>query len=265
MGCAAHAQKLPNVQVKGIRAPDNIKIDGKAIEWNNQFQAYNKATNLFYTISNDDENLYLIIQADGPVYITKILSGGITFTVNKSGEKNTENAISVTYPIIDPGNKPNVHFQNIPVIVLGDKTSVLKADSFMNDNNRRVTNSFKWIRITGIKGLDTLTSVYNREGVKAAGLFDNKMVYTCEFLIALKYLGLSVQNPTNFSYQIVSNGINLSNLDGGPVTIAPPPGSRPGTIAAIAGPPQGGYNFNRNDFKVLISNTNFWGQYILKK
>ncbi|HCN82336.1 MAG TPA: hypothetical protein DIT07_01770, partial [Sphingobacteriaceae bacterium] len=57
------AQKLPNIQEASLRAPAGIKVDGKATEWNNQFQAYNKATEIFYTISNDDDKLYLAVQA----------------------------------------------------------------------------------------------------------------------------------------------------------------------------------------------------------
>jgi len=67
-----HAQTLPKVQEASLRAPDNIKIDGKPTEWNNQFQAYNTATDLFYTIANDDQNLYLVIQAKKPLSISKI-------------------------------------------------------------------------------------------------------------------------------------------------------------------------------------------------
>ena len=38
----AHAQKLPKVQKTSIRAPENIKIDGKANEWDNKYQAFNR-------------------------------------------------------------------------------------------------------------------------------------------------------------------------------------------------------------------------------
>jgi len=37
----ANTQKLPNIQMVGVRAPLNAKADGKPIEWNNQFQAHN--------------------------------------------------------------------------------------------------------------------------------------------------------------------------------------------------------------------------------
>ena len=58
----ANAQKLPNVQQASLRAPENVKVDGKPTEWGDKLQAYNKATDVFYTIANDYNNLYLIIQ-----------------------------------------------------------------------------------------------------------------------------------------------------------------------------------------------------------
>jgi len=58
IGFFANAQKLPEVQTVNLRAPAGIKIDGKPTEWDSKFQAYNKSTNAFYTIANDDDNLY---------------------------------------------------------------------------------------------------------------------------------------------------------------------------------------------------------------
>lgn len=54
------AQKLPKVQQASLHAPANIKIDGKATEWEGKFEAYNPGSRVFYTLSNDSENLYLI-------------------------------------------------------------------------------------------------------------------------------------------------------------------------------------------------------------
>jgi hypothetical protein len=80
---ALHAQKLPNVQTISLRAPAGVKIDGKTKEWNNRFQCYNHATSLFYTIANDDENLYLVIKAIDRDICKKIIGGGITLTFKR--------------------------------------------------------------------------------------------------------------------------------------------------------------------------------------
>jgi len=82
-----YAQKLPNKQEASLRAPANIKIDGQATEWNNKYQAYNNATEVFYTIANDDDNLYLIIHARKSRIIEKMMEGGISFTVSPTNKK----------------------------------------------------------------------------------------------------------------------------------------------------------------------------------
>jgi len=56
MAIAIQAQKLPNKQEAGVWVPFAIKIDGISNEWGDTFQAYNKAVDIFYTISNDDKN-----------------------------------------------------------------------------------------------------------------------------------------------------------------------------------------------------------------
>src|ERR1700743_3198430 len=95
---SADAQKLPNIQQSKLRAPSTVKIDGKATEWNNQFQAYNRATDVFYTLSNDDENLYLTIKAIDQDVINKIVGGGISFIIARAGKKNDKNNIAIISP-----------------------------------------------------------------------------------------------------------------------------------------------------------------------
>src|ERR1700679_2125120 len=83
----AAAQKLPEVQPAAVWAPENIKIDGDANEWNNKFQAYNKTAGIYYTLSNNEDHLFLTVQATDPDMINKLVAGGLTLTIQKSGKK----------------------------------------------------------------------------------------------------------------------------------------------------------------------------------
>lgn len=203
----ARAQKLPNKQVLSLRAPANIKIDGKAAEWGDKFQAYNNATGVFYTMANDDENLYLTIKATAPDVIKRILNGSITLTINKEG-KNDKGGMSITYPFFD-GHTPMLEaiFKNQPQIIEGSASSVSSANEYMDDNNRKLAAKIKYIKVSGIPGLDTLVSVYNGDGIKAAALFDNTMAYTYELAVSLKNLGLSIDNPVKFNHNIRINAV----------------------------------------------------------
>ncbi|MBE9666301.1 hypothetical protein [Mucilaginibacter boryungensis] len=203
-GLHLSAQKLPNKQEISLRAPVNIKIDGKATEWDNQFHAFNHATEVFYTISNDDNNLYLTIQAKDRSVISKILNGGISFTV-AAGDKKDKEAQTITYPVFERNARPAL---NISKSFYEQTATVNAADSIVMQNNRRLEEKSKLIMVTGIKGIDTLISVYNDNDIKAAEKFDNKMAYTYELAVSLKHVGLSVNTP-RFNYHIMLNGTSI--------------------------------------------------------
>jgi hypothetical protein len=254
----ANAQKLPNIQLVSLRAPENVKIDGKPNEWGDKFQAYNNATNFYYTMANDDQNLYLVVQVTDPLIIAKIISAGITIAVDKSGKRNDKSSPAITYPIFDIKDRPNINVKNKPVIVPGSETSVKKADSLMQANNKRLADKSKYIRVAGIKGLDTLISVYNEDGIKAAELFDNQMVYTCELSVALKHLGVSAGDPVKFSYHIKSNGSAVDAMNG--ITITKDGAGKPFvTISPTA------FADKNGDLQLMGSTTDFWGEYTLVK
>src|ERR1700748_1734396 len=97
----AKAQKLNSVQAAAIPAPAKVKVDGKIDEWGGNFQAYNKTTKLFYTLANDEKNLYLVVKSTDLQNSTKIMGGGVTLTINTANKKKEENAYSVRFPIVE--------------------------------------------------------------------------------------------------------------------------------------------------------------------
>jgi hypothetical protein len=197
---SAEAQKLPNVQKTSLRVPANITIDGKATEWDNQFRAYNNATEIFYTIANNDDNLYLTVRATDPLVIIKLINGGITLTIQSAG-KNSQSKVSITYPARDGGA---ITFR---LKSKYEDTTVHVADSVMFAHNKILLQKCKWIKVAGIAGIDNMLSVYNQDGIEAAGLFNNKKLYTLEMGIPLKLLSLSVAEPSKFTYNLRINGV----------------------------------------------------------
>jgi len=287
------AQKLPNVQPStGLRVPANIKVDGKTTEWDNSFQAYNHATDVFYTIANDDDKLYLVIQATDKQIVNKIIGGGVTFSIQKSGKKNDKDAVSITYPIFDAKDRPYVRggggaAGGIRVFTTGGPggggggdlatsmqaaTTVIKSggdapnanaktegDSIMNVYNKRLDDKSKNIAVIGIPGLDTLISVYNEDGIRAAERFNNKMDYTYELSIDLKKLGLSVTDAAKFAYHIKVNAAKMGdnikiNIQGSPGAAADPAmQARIQQMMTQLSASSGG------------ETTDFWGEYTLAK
>lgn len=217
------AQKLPNVQEAALRAPANIKIDGRMSEWKDTLQAYNKATQVYYTVSNDDENLYLAVKADNPRIITKIIDVGLTFIINKAAKKSSsaKGNIQVTYPMLDftPGQQILWYAGSrarseiaIPRSVADMDTtrySNIHADSLLRIANNLLDNNAKNIQVKGIPEIhDTLLSVYNEEHILASAKFGKTGTYIYELAVPLKYLGLGVDKKISYSIHLESRMTN---------------------------------------------------------
>ena len=234
---SVNAQKLPDIQETSMRAPAAIKIDGKKVEWDNLIQAFNKATGIFYTISNDNSDVYLVVKVNAKDLdiSNKIINAGLTFTINGSGKAKNESGMSITFPFLYKED----HRPNLPLIDYNKEISVW---------NKQFTDKAKDIRVAGIAGIKDTISIYNPEGIKVVALFGEDAVFTYELAIPLKYLELSVNDPHPFVYSIKLNGTanypyNLTGMDmiltqAGPVpapTQTPPEfrSARANQVAAI--------------------------------
>lgn len=255
----ANAQKLTATQQISMRAPDNIKIDGKTTEWNDKFQAYNKATDVFYTIANDDSKLYLIIKATDMSIINKIVQGGVTFTINSRGDRKDKNGVAITFPAREAKSGLLIRFVNKPKPSKDTAMYRMQTDSFMRVSNKKLADSLKVIRITGLKEIeDNYISVYNDIGIKATVLFDHKINCTYELAVPLKYLGLSINNKVKFSYQIKLNGVAPPNA-----TFQTIPSGRFILVTVSNGEPVA--IPNTGPYMGIAYSTDFWGEYTLAK
>nr|WP_068886597.1 hypothetical protein [Pedobacter panaciterrae] len=265
------AQKLKDVQEVSVTAPANIKVDGRNTEWDDTFQAQNKRTGIFYTISNDDKNLYLVIKSTDVANNTKILAGGITLAINTDGKKKEKESITLTYPLINrpaQGGGQGGGRRQMGAIMGGggggNSQTAEQRDSMMAVMQKRQLSQVKEIKISGFKKTtDTLISVYNDLGIKAFSSIGNDKAFFYELAIPLEELGISKDAPKEFAYNIKVNGLQLQGLDGGGGG-----GAGRGGFGGNRGGGGGGGNFGpRNsgiDFQALTSPTDFWGKYILK-
>jgi len=240
------AQKLPGTQEKSVALPSTVKIDGIADEWNNQFQAFNKSTDVYYTMANDKDNLYLVVQATDPVIIKKIVGGGITLTVYASGKKNEVNPLSVTFPLIasDLHSGINVSYNDLAA-------SKTNKDSVLNALNKKLTAAEKEIKVKGFKSInDSLMSVYNDMGIKTATVFNNKNALTYELMIPLKLTGMV--SGTQIAYNIRLNSIT---------SIRPRPAA--GHSGVMVATISRALTTNNSDIDILQNDTDFWGKYLI--
>jgi hypothetical protein len=197
----AVSQRLPNLQKESLRAPADIKIDGKAAEWDNKFRAFNKSTEVFYSISNDDNRLYLTIQADRRNIINKIINGGIALTINKDNKKGRGMGASITFPVFKGHERPGMDFRDADAAA-SDAEAAKNAATAMVLSNLSINSFSRYIRTSNIPGVDTLLSVEKASGINASAAVDIKMALTVEFAIDLKLLALSAAEQNKLSYHI---------------------------------------------------------------
>lgn len=261
-GIEATAQKLPDIQTTTLAVPATIRIDGKNTEWNN-FSAENKRTSLIYSIANDDKNLYLAIKAASNDAITKILAGGISFSVNTKGKKKEDESFSITYPLIAranvarPAGQAGGGFNRQRMGQNRQEQSQEQRDSAAYEQRKVQLAGVKEIKIKGFANIpDSLISIYNEYGIKAIAKMDEQKAYFCEIAIPLSTLQISIDDKKEIAYQIKLNG---RQGGGGNFAMRTNAGGFGGGNRGGFG---GGNNTAQQDLMVA---TDFWGKYIIQK
>lgn len=250
------AQKLPDKQQTSVWAPDGLRIDGKAAEWDYTYRAHNHATNLFYTLANNNEFLYLVIHAEDGNVISTLVKYGFTFTVQPNGKKvDQKDIVAINFPT----EIPSSDYKKMTMVVLrsGYKpdTSERVERAFMQGNNNTLQQRHKSIIVTSAAGSDTL-SVYNEVNLKVAEAFDNKRTYTMEIAVPLSYFKFITSNGLTLSYHLAITGYKNSKMAARPVA-EPKDGYTPEMLQGIA-------ELNARLY-ARDASTDFWGEYTLAK
>lgn len=237
------AQKAKKIQDESVWI-SRLKVDGKTNDWHTPLQAENRNTGLAYTLANDDRNLYLMIQANDRKSNAKIMLGGITFAVNTEGEKKLDGAYNVTFPVV---NSIGLNLRGAGRVSREERgISEKERDSMEMAAGNAQLDTLKYISVDGFKDItDSVISIYNTYGLKAAARFHENGSYSYELAIPLKLLGLSPADPQEFAYNIKVNGAPEGDDNRGF-------GRRRG-------------NFGRGNIDMLdmLSSTDFWGKYTL--
>lgn len=249
------AQKLPKIQHSSVYSPATIKIDGKANEWSQKFMAYHPTNRIFYTVSNDNENLYLTVKATEAVAVKKIFVDGLTLTLLNNRQrklpKGTE-PTAITYPstaVTYTGiERAAIDYADLmqDSLINKDKITLLT-----NTSNRKILTTFQRIQVQGVKEITDSINLKNSFGIQAMAQFNKAMELTYELAVPLKYLGLNGSNV--ISYNIKLNGV--------PAVEKTMYGKLPQPIVQSEG------HDGRVDYdqEYLNQPTDFWGVYTLAK
>lgn len=296
MAVFAQDKKLKDVQEASLWAPAGVKADGKLTEWNDSFQALNKATKLYYTIANDEKNLYLVFKSTDMTTNNKVAAGGITIAVNTDGKKKTENAYSMTYPVVvrnfGRGQRPGGAggAGGITVVNGGNMRGMMggsqaEMDSAMLAMRKQTLAQAKEIKVAGFKDIpDSLISLYNEHGVKAMANYDASGNFLYEVAIPLKLMGLTTASTNEIAYNVRVNGLQIPGFNAADMSIGGGMGGMGGGMggggAEGAGAPRvatmrmnGGFAGGNGssprrggfDIQEMMSPSDFWGKYTLAK
>lgn len=206
---ASFAQKLPVKQKASVFAPVAIRIDGKTTEWRS-LQAYNPATEISYTMFNDNEKLYLTCQATEIDVIQKVIVGGITLTISHIDQKACTAPVSITYPIV-PFNYAQVDYALRTPAPLDQSTVSLV--------NSRITDHLTVIKISGLKEFpDSSISIHNDRGIIGAHFIGSSKVYSYELAFPLTLIRHLINSQNAFNYKVQVTGFDMKKtvMVGGP-------------------------------------------------
>lgn len=167
-----------------------VLADGLLNDWPDTLSLYNNDAGLYYSLSNDSQNIYLALRSASRESLTRILIRGISFSANIEKKKE---APTVTFPVPDrtPGRSRDT-----------------KAQPDMQEALQQLLEKVKDIRVQGFKEIiDGSISLENTYGIRAAAAFDHNNNLVQEIIIPLKLLNLSADTTGPVTYRIRVNGI----------------------------------------------------------
>ena len=77
---------------------DSLVANGDDGDWPKPLPFFDEKTGLSYTISNDNENLYILATSKNETTIQRVLRGGLTVLINNHGVKEEAGAAGIVFP-----------------------------------------------------------------------------------------------------------------------------------------------------------------------
>lgn len=175
------AQKSAN---KSAWAPEKIVIDGITNEWTQPFPFSDKNGKFEYFVSNDHDNLYIIIHAFDPSLHQKIMRSGMEIHIGTKAKKKIK--ATVEYPL---GRSPQQGNQ------MGQRAdqSVLRQKHIASNNK---------MKVTGFQSYNGIIPTINNNGFNAAINWESDYLMSYELSVPLKELYGSAYNEDALSNPI---------------------------------------------------------------
>ncbi|HEX9511094.1 MAG TPA: hypothetical protein VF939_11480 [Puia sp.] len=82
-----------------------IVIDGSDDDWAKPLPYTDRKEKLNYAVSNDKDNIYILVSTRSPQEQQKIIQGGMTVWINNQAEKNESTAMGIGFPLDSRKNR----------------------------------------------------------------------------------------------------------------------------------------------------------------
>ena len=254
--------------IPALKAPAiTVTIDGINKEWGDELAYYNADRKIHYTISNDKDNLYLVIKTNDERQLNNILLSGVTFAIDTKGRKKSTYA--VTFPVKDFATTNNSSF----------KTLVEK----------RTMSTATRLRKTGVKGFKDINEdeIYagNVYKILTALNFDDNGYLIYEEAIPLALFKAEELASNEWAYNIKLNAVSarlpangetsVGNVTVRTAIVAVPAGSGPPSSTAVRSAMQNSSSMQGNLNSMaenmapreveIVKASDFWGKFTLAK
>ena len=167
-----------------------LKIDGKLDDWGDTLKNYNEDTRFSFGISNDQETLYLAIKSKDRQNLNRILSRGITFSVNTEARKKP--GATIIFPVPNTGGQP--------------KAMKALSKEEVKKNQQKMLSELTQINVSGFADIkDGAVSIHNNYGISAAANLDAQETLIIEIAIPFQLLNINTQSQIACLMEI--NGI----------------------------------------------------------
>ncbi|GAB2985332.1 hypothetical protein GCM10027049_24910 [Mucilaginibacter puniceus] len=252
-----------------LKAPTTaVTIDGNNKEWGNDLAYYNADKKIHYTISNDKNNLYLVIKTNDEKQFNNILFGGVTFSIDTKGRKKKTQ--SITFPLQEMVITESITFNTLDQKRNEARSTQLKkieVKGFSDISEDRMYNGNPYKIQTALNFDDNGYLVYE-EAIPLA-LFKAEGLATSEWAYNIKLNAVTARLQPNSQTTVGTATVSS-------VIVAVPAGSGPPSNAAVqAAVRNNSYtqnsmassaaiNIPARDVEIVRA-SDFWGKFSLAK
>ncbi|HLZ88251.1 MAG TPA: hypothetical protein VKQ52_13445, partial [Puia sp.] len=180
-----------------------ITVDGSDKDWTKPLPYAISAEKIAYSVTNDDQNLYILLSTKNPQEQQKIIQGGMTIWINTKADKSESEAVGIGYPL----DSRNDH----------DRQLMEQAQPDRYKNNKPITLEDK--KDYALYGFDKSSAVGNYtygednpQGVKMRLDFNNEGELIYEASIPLTTLYPNHNPSASYAANSVAIGIFIEGL-----------------------------------------------------